>query len=84
MTEAEFTALYVQHRAGSPPIPWGPTTADQIRDQQKLWDQLADRASYAVERHWLAIERHLQTTDPSELARRLAMLPLERLNHPLE
>jgi hypothetical protein len=42
MTEAEFTALYVQHRAGSPPIPWGPTTADQIRDQQKLWHQLAD------------------------------------------
>jgi len=84
MTEAEFTSLYVQHRAGSPPIPWGPTTADQIRDQMRLWDQIASRAEAAVHRHWPAIERHLKTTEPNELAHRLCLIPLERLDHPLE
>ncbi len=84
MTEPEFTSLYRQHRAGSPPIPWGATTADQIRDQMRLWDQIATLAEEAVHRHWPAIERHLETTEPNELARRLSLIPLERLDRTLE
>lgn len=84
MTEPEFTALYVQHRAGSPPIPFGPCTVDRYRDMCRLWDEVANRAEAAVHRHWPAIERHLQKTDPNELARRLCMIPLERLDCTLE
>lgn len=83
-TEAEFTAIYVQHRAGSPPIPWGPTTIDEIRRQNDLYDLLSLRAMQAVEQHWPAIKKHLDVTDPHVLARRLSLIPLERLEGQLD
>ncbi len=75
----EFAQLYCQYRAGSPPIPYGPTSSDEYWRQVSMWQTLHLDAYQAVLRFQDAIIKKLKTMDPRVLADRLARVSLERL-----